>query len=108
MEKITSKNNTIIKDTKKLFTSSKARAEEKRFVLEGARLCFDVLNSVYEPENVFYTENIIKKYPSETNALITRCGGSYMITEEIAEKLSDTKSPQGIFLTVKMKTAKTK
>ena len=75
MEKITSKNNTIIKDTKKLFTSSKARAEEKRFVLEGARLCFDVLNSVYEPENVFYTENITKKYPSETNALITRCGG---------------------------------
>ena len=108
MEKITSKNNTIIKDTKKLFTSSKARAEEKRFVLEGARLCFDVLNSVYEPENVFYTENIIKKYPSETNALITRCGGSYMITEEIAEKLSDTKSPQGIFLTVKMKNGENK
>lgn len=103
MEKITSKNNTIIKDTKKLFTSSKARAEEKRFVLEGARLCFDVLNSVYEPESVFYTENIIKKYPSEINALISKCDGAYLITEEIAGKLSDTKSPQGIFLTVKMR-----
>ncbi len=103
MEKITSKNNTLIKDTKKLFTSSKARAEAKRFVLEGARLCFDVLNSVYEGESVLCTEEIMSKYPDKVNALVNACDNAYLITDEIAQRLTDTKSPQGIFLVVKMK-----
>ena len=45
MEKITGKNNEIIKGVKKLFTSSKERRAQGLFVLEGARLVFDVLNS---------------------------------------------------------------
>lgn len=106
MEKITSKNNTIIKDTKKLFTSSKARAEKKRFVLEGARLCFDVLNSVYEADSVFYTESIMKKYPDKLDALIKACDSAYLIGDDIAQKLTDTKTAQGIFLTVKMRDCK--
>ena len=50
MEKITGKNNEIIKGVKKLFTSSKERRAQGMFVLEGARLVFDVLNSFYEVE----------------------------------------------------------
>ena len=46
MEKITGKNNEIIKGVKKLFTSSKERRAQGLFVLEGARLVFDVLNSM--------------------------------------------------------------
>ena len=50
MEKITGKNNEIIKGVKKLFTSSKERKAQGLFVLEGARLVFDALNSSYEVE----------------------------------------------------------
>ncbi len=97
MEKITSKNNSIIKDTKKLITSSKARAQCGEFVLEGARLCFDVLNSVYGIKNLFITEKIFEKYPLEISAMIDKAERSYMVSEEVAEKLSDTENPQGIF-----------
>ena len=45
MEKITSRSNEIIKDVKKLFTSRRFRAATGRFALEGARLCFDCLES---------------------------------------------------------------
>jgi TrmH family RNA methyltransferase len=97
MEKITSKNNDIIKDTKRLISSSKARAQCGAFVLEGARLCFDVLNSVYTVKTVFITEKLFEKYPLEAASLIDRAGASYLISEEVSDKLSDTENPQGIF-----------
>ena len=103
MEKITSKNNILVKDTKKLFTSSKARHESRRFALEGARLCFDVLNSVYEPDVLLFTEDIYARYRNEIDALSQKVNKSFLINEQVSEKLSETKSPQGVFLTVKMK-----
>ena len=88
MEKITSKNNSLIKDTKKLFTSSRYRYEKGMFVLEGARLCFDVLNSVYETEALFFTEDMQEKYGDKIEALSRACKSSYIITPEISQKLS--------------------
>ena len=102
MEKITSKNNNLIKDTKKLFTSSKFRNENGLFVLEGARLCFDVLNSVYEVENLFFTEDMLSKYADKINDLSQKSNKAYIISPEISQKLSETKSPQGIFAVIKM------
>lgn len=103
MEKITSKNNILVKDTKKLFTSSKARYESRLFALEGARLCFDVLNSVYEPDVLLFTEDIYVRYRDEIDALSKKVNSSFLINEAVSQKLSETKSPQGVFLTVKMK-----
>ena len=102
MEKITSKNNDIIKDTKKLISSSKARAQRGAFVLEGARLCFDVLNSVYGVETLFVTEKIFEKYPLEIAAMADTAENAYYISEDVAKKLSDTESPQGIFAVCRM------
>ena len=103
MEKITSKSNTIIKDTNRLFTSSKARNENHLFALEGARLCFDVLNSVYEVDTLLYTEDIYSRYPDEIDALAKKSDRVYVITNDVAQKLTQTKSAQGVFLTVKAK-----
>lgn len=102
MDKITSKNNNLIKDTKKLFTSSKYRYEKGMLVLEGARLCFDVLNCICEVEYILFTEDMLKKYGDKISQLshLSKC--SFVITPEISEKLSETKSPQGIFACVKM------
>lgn len=102
MEQITSRNNTIIKDTKKLFTSSKSRKENGLFPLEGARLCFDVLNSFYAIDTVLVTESLYNRYTSEVDELVKKADKSYFITEEISNKLSDTPNPQGIFVLCKM------
>lgn len=102
VERITSKNNNIVKDTKKLITSSSARQQHCLFVLEGARLCFDVLNSVYTVKYLLVTEKAAAKYPKEVEALGERSECAYLITDEIADKLSDTSNTQGIFAVCKM------
>lgn len=103
MEKITSKNNTIIKDTKKLFTSSRARRESSRFVIEGARLCFDVLNSFYAVDTVFYTEDIYSRYGDRIDELVAVADRAYIVSDDVAQRLSETPTPQGVFVVCKMK-----
>lgn len=103
METISSKNNSVIKDTKKLLTSSKERKSRGLFVLEGARLCFDALNSDYELDTLLVTEHIQNKYMQKTALLENKCNRSYLITEDIAKKLGETANSQGIFLVCKQK-----
>ena len=102
MERISSRNNATVKDTKKLITSSAFRQSQGLFVLEGARLCFDVLNSVYRVKYLLVTDEVCSRYPDEVKRLGEISDSVYIITDEICEKLSDTQSPQGIFAVCKM------
>ncbi|MFR5876390.1 MAG: TrmH family RNA methyltransferase [Eubacterium sp.] len=102
LDTITSKNNQLIKDTKKLLTSSRTRQENRAFVLEGARLCFDVLNSVYRVKLLLITESAYEKYSYKADKIIDLAEGAYFITDDIAKKLTDTVAAQGIFAVCKM------
>lgn len=97
MDKITGKQNQLVKDTKKLLTSSKERREQGAFVLEGARLCFDVLHSFYKVSLLLITPSCMERYAQEFEQLSKRAQRTVLITEEIAERLTDTVSSQGIF-----------
>lgn len=103
MERITSKSNQLVKDIKRLITSSGERAEKGLFVLEGARLCFDVLNSAYSVKYFLITDSAFEKYNKEATELIKLSESSYYISREVSEKLSDTKSPQGVFAVCEIK-----
>ncbi len=103
MEKITGKNNEIVKGIKKLFTSSKERKAKGLFVLEGARLVFDALNSSFEVDTFLISEQAFEKYKDESLHMIKKSRASYFISNDIAQKLSDTKSSQGVFAVCKMK-----
>lgn len=105
MEKITGKNNDLIKGIKKLLSSSKERRSQGLFVLEGARLVFDVLNSFedYGITVFLITEQGLAKYPSQAEQLISLSKKSYIISSEIAQKLTDTQSAQGVFAVCRMK-----
>ena len=97
MEKITSRNNELIKYTKKLFTSRKARMQERKFVLEGARLSFDVLNSPCKVDIFLITESAAEKYPAQLEEMLHAARRAYFISEEAAEKLGETENTQGVF-----------
>ena len=103
MERITSKANQLVKDTKKLMTSSRERKQNSLFVLEGARLCFDVLNSVYGIKTVLITDKAYEKYPESADKLIAKADEAYFISEDVSEKLGDTQTSQGIYAVCKMK-----
>ncbi len=106
LETITSKNNQLIKDTKKLLTSSKARHENKSFVLEGARLCFDVLNSVFGVGLFLITPQAYNKYTEKADKIIAVADNAYFISDEVAEKLGETSTSQGVFCVCKMQDIK--
>lgn len=103
MEKITGKNNDIIKGVKKLFTSSKLRREQGLFVLEGARLVFDVLNSFYEVKCFLVTEKSFEKYEENSKRLAGMSEKAYFISDDIADRISETQNTQGIFAVCRMK-----
>lgn len=97
MEKISSRNNDLIKYIKKLSTSRRARMQEGKFVLEGARLSFDVLNSFYQPDVFLITEKAAEKHEKQLEDMIKISNSAYFISEEVADKLSETENTQGVF-----------
>lgn len=101
MEKITSKNNTVIKQIAKLSTSSSSRRKSGEFLLEGVRLCFDVINSDVSVSMLLYTESCQEKNKEKIKRLTQKANKSFLISEEVAEKLSDTVTTQGVFCVCK-------
>ncbi len=97
MENITSVQNPKVKNLYKLMSSSKHRNESGCFVLEGLRLCLDVLNSEHKLLEVYVTEDVLKKSETEIKPLIDKADKVYEISNEICKKISDTKNSQGIF-----------
>lgn len=96
MDKLSSRNNEKIKTAVKVRTSAKYRDETGTYFLEGARLCADVSDYVDIAE-AYFTEAAIEKYSDEAQKIQSKAEKSFLVTNEVAEKLSDTKGPQGIF-----------
>lgn len=97
MLNITSRNNEKIKNAAKLCAESSYRKKTGMFFLEGLRLCCDAAENGIKPTEVFVTESALEKYGSEIAVLLSSCSDVFVITEEIASKISDTKTNQGVF-----------
>lgn len=98
MDSITSVQNLKIKEAAKLMTSAAYRRKNGLFVLEGLRLCTDVLRSGLRAETLFVTEKALNKNKEELKPLLEISENSFLINEAVANKISDTKNPQGVFL----------
>lgn len=96
MDRLTAKTNEKIKHAVSVRSSARKRSESSLFFLEGVRLCGDAVQSGAAVERAFFTREALEKYP-RCQAVAHAAGESYEITEELAEKLSDTPSPQGVF-----------
>ncbi len=97
MDDITSKQNEKIKFAVKIKNDASFRKKEGLFFLEGLRLCLDALESPIEVLSLFLTGSAILKYGDFLETLQKSSKSVYKISDDIAEKLSDTKNPQGVF-----------
>lgn len=100
---IESRSNEKIKTAQKLATSSRFRNERHEFLIEGARLCYDATVSGVKIKQTFYTDSAVEKYPEKMKKILLLSEEKYRITRDIAEKLADTKSSQGVFAVCEMK-----
>lgn len=96
MELLTSRTNPTVKSA----VSLKENSERKKtglFLLEGARLCADAAQNGVRIKTFFVTEKALSKYEKEASLLEGVAQKSYLISESVAEKLSDTKNSQQFF-----------
>ena len=94
--------NPIIKEAAALVSDKKARKKSGLFVVEGARLCSEACKSGAEVLRLFVTEEAEKRYPEYLKDLLSEAKEVYNITCSVAEKISGTKTPQGVFAVCRM------
>lgn len=97
MDRITSKDNPKFKILSSLMSSKRERKEQGLFVAEGLRLVLDAVKSGLVPVSVFVSEGFVTKFPDKLELICDGCENCYVITDALAEKISDTKTPQGVF-----------
>ncbi len=95
MKIITSKDNTLIKQTT-LLKSSRKRASSGLFLVEGLRLCMDALSSSYTFKDAFFTEQFLSAHPDDAKKIIENCENPVTVSKDIMQKLCDTENPQGV------------
>lgn len=101
MDIIKSKDNKTIKYISKLISNTKFRREEKRFVIEGVRLCEEALKNGCEIDYCVYSATAIEKYSEIVKQLQLISKHTLCVENRIFCALSDTKTPQGVLCVVK-------
>lgn len=92
MQVLTSRDNRAVKEACRLRDSAAARREQGLFFAEGLRLCAD-LAATCPLRGLYVTEEALAAHP-QLKALGTE---PVLIGGPVAEKLSDTRAPQGVF-----------
>jgi TrmH family RNA methyltransferase len=92
---ITSKDNPIIKKTASLLKRA-ARYEEGLFILEGAKLVTETVESDIQIEYAFFEEEAVEKEAELANKLFDKKIKLYKISKELMKKISDSTTPSGI------------
>lgn len=97
-----SRTNAKIKDCCRLTASAKYRREQGLFTLEGLRLCADAAQSGCQVQTLFLTAAAQQKGSERLEALLASAQNIFTVPDEVAAKLSDTVSSQGVFAVLQM------
>ena len=103
LDKITSPTNPAVKRMSLLNSSRSARYEQRRFVTEGLRLCCDAMLSQVHIEKLYFTSAAYAKHTDEIDRLIAYADSACEISDTVQSRLSETKTPQGVFGLCEMK-----
>lgn len=97
MELLTSRSNPIIKNCRSLASSSQERREQGLCFLEGERLCCDAVGSGAVVELLLITESAMGRLGTRLQQLLDTAASSYLVSDNVAECVAQTKSAQGVF-----------
>ena len=104
---LTSRANTLVKQTAAVRRSARERRESGLFFLEGARLCADAARSGTVVSVCLYTDEAAQKYADRLHDVLAAAETAARITPELARYLSETQSPQGVFCLCRMRRMQT-
>lgn len=102
MVKIESLQNESVKHARKLADSASFRRAENAFFLEGLRLCCDAAETGISVKQCFVTQQALDKDEARLTSLLPAAGQFFLVSSSVAQKLSQTQSPQGVFCVCEM------
>ena len=102
MQRITSRENPLIKQLVLLIENRKERAKKGLFVAEGLRLCKEAAQSSITVKTVLVTDAFMDKHSDEARDILGSCNDVVLISEGVASKLGNTVSSQGVFCLCEM------
>lgn len=102
MNVITSKDNSIIKEIKKL-KDRKVRSAKGEFIVEGFRFVEEALKSDYEVKTLIIEESVEGKLSSYNIDKYLDSINTIYVTKSIMKLLASTETPQGVLAVVKNK-----
>lgn len=102
MEIITSRQNSGVRAAAKLNQSAAQRRAERRFLIEGARLCRDAVQSGIPVLTAYVTLEALQKYHEYVQEICAVAQQAFRIEPHVAELLSDTRHPQGVYCVCQM------
>lgn len=79
----------------------KERDRTGLLAVEGRKLCGELLKEHLPVTQVFYTPRAAERYPTLIEELKQTAEAVYSVTEEVYEKLTEEKQPEGIFAAAK-------
>ncbi|WPC41352.1 RNA methyltransferase [Clostridium sp. JS66] len=96
MEVIISKDNSLIKEIKKL-KEKKYRTKNNQFLIEGFRFVEEALKSEFQVPMIFVSESHKSRFQSfDIESKLQKSTKIYWVSEQVLKLLSDTETPQGI------------
>ncbi len=94
---IESSSNDRIKSAVKLAASARERKQRGEFFLEGLRLCRDAAECGVTINAFFYTDEALEKHKDDVDIISTAAKSSFLVSSTVAQKMSNTTTPQGFF-----------
>ncbi len=97
MKEIQSRDHAWVRRACALMAQRRQRLREGVFAIEGLRICREAVLQGAKIDTVFMTEDFLKKHPEDASLLVESCEQSCLISVPVAQKLSGTVNPQGVF-----------
>ena len=101
MQIISSKENTRVKQFKKLRDSAKYRRQSGLFIAEGLRVCCDAVYSGAHIQTLYVTERALEKYTEKINEIVEKAEETLVLSGKVFVQVSDTLNSQGVLCTIK-------
>ncbi|MEG1756933.1 MAG: RNA methyltransferase [Oscillospiraceae bacterium] len=96
MERISSRSNEKVKRMSGYIASREMRGADGVCVADGIKLCCEAMLAGLEIKELWYTQKALERYGEEIELLEDKACESFLMSESVAEKLSDARSPQGV------------
>lgn len=100
MYEVTSQSNSRFKEFIKLCRDRNERDRQELCILDGTKLCSDVIKSGQKLQQLWVSNSFIEKNSALVEQLITGSEEVYLVNDSAAKRLSETVSPQGVVASV--------